>query len=245
MKTKTIRVLSVAIALAFLSGCAHIFGDDSEDDMETVNKINAGNDTVSVVLTPKSFVAYKNIENAEAAREECFKANGAMPTDRTAQALREMRLATAGAADCGAGYNDAIIAKAEEKTKRTQTRWGTTKSVITTGIIGTVADRGISTIAGAVKSGFDNAGNKVEVDNGSTYNGAQGNSTYNEDNSGIKVEPIEADTLTIGQPVVEEEEPVEEEAVCELRELFPGEEPVDLNGDGLVCSDGEGGVSDN
>lgn len=239
MKTITIRLLSVVFALAFLSACA-----GKRSAIETVNSVKSGNDTVSVVLTPESFVEYKNIESAESARAKCFESNGAMPTDPTAQALREMRLATGGNADCGAGFNDAIIAKAQEKTKRTQTRWGTAKSVVTGAIVGTVVDRGLGSLTGVLTSGLENAGNKVEVDNGSTYNGAQGNSTYTEDNSGIKVNPIDAATVSLGTEVPEEESEVGE-AVCEIREVLPGEEELDANGDGLVCSDGQGGASDN
>lgn len=216
-------VLFIGLSL-LLSACA----TTSDNPTTRIEQTLPSGDVITAVVSSKDFADAQKVASAELSRTECYKAMSAPLSSEVAQVAREVRLAAGKGLDCGNSYNDALIAKEVQKTERTKTRWGTGKSIITGSILGGVAYKGIDTLGDVVKAGIENAGstNTVNVDNESTYQGAQGESaTYTEQ-------------VAVSEETEEPEIEVTDEESC----LAAGGEPVfDENGQYERCSDGEGG----
>ena len=133
-----------------------LIGKKKEKTNETIFTDVVGGDARTIVLTGEEYVEARKIEVIEAARGKCFESNGAMPTDPTAQSLREMRLATGGALDCGAGYADSLVAKEERKLGQTQARWSAGaslgKAVVGAVVTGVGIDRGAEVLTAGINS---------------------------------------------------------------------------------------------
>lgn len=104
-----------------------------------------------------------------------------------------------------------------------------------------------SSIEGAIGQG--NTNNEVVADNGATIQGNVGEGNIFEDNDeGIITNPADIEPIALGSGS-EVDEPITESnpLTCpDLRPLLPSDpEGLDANGDGLVCSDGSGGATDN
>jgi len=177
-----------------------------EQTNETINTNVVDGDTRTVVLTGKEYVEARKIEVSEQARVKCFESNGAMPTDPTAQALREMRLATGGALDCGVGYADSLVAKEERKLGQTQARWGAASGVAKSVVGAVVTGVGIDRGAEVLTAGLNVLGNRppttqIEInpnDESSvnvTGNIGEGNSF---EQNGIITEPAPVNPITFG-----------------------------------------------
>ena len=231
----------ILVALAFsvaLTGC-----QGKRQPVITENVVEVDGDTVSVVLNSEDFVELKTNITAENTRKECFKTNQAMPTDPTAQALREMRLAT-GKVDCGAGTNDAKIAKIEGEVRKKEANNALIGGVLNAAIggatkVGTIRE-GAKLVGKVFDKSLDRAGNQVTVDNGSSYQGAQGDgASYTEQISGIRTEPAPVEPIVFGG---RDEEEDDVEITNAEQCLEEGGTPVfDAGGNYLRCSDDEGG----
>lgn len=232
------------------------FGKKEEPTNETINQVTSGDDTFSVVLTGSEFVELDKVRSSEATRATCF--SSLKPTvglPESAANLEQMRLLIAGERlDCGNGWADIEVAKENRKLGQTQARWGAGRDIgvaliggATKGYLGGKAiDRGADFLQGL----SENAGTRVEASDGGTIevfgNLGEGNifeSNMTEQVSGILTNPADVNPINLAG-----ETPVEEMAFncVDLRGLLPTDaDGIDANGDGLVCSDGAGGVSDN
>lgn len=205
---------------------------------ETVITNVVDGDTRTIVLTGEEYVKTRSIEVSEETRGKCFDANAAMPTSDTAQALREMRLATGGGIPCGAGYGDALVAEQNRKLGQTQARWGGAeglgKALIGGATTGYLGGKALDAVESIFTTQAQNAGTNISINPS--------------DNSSVDIDGNIGEGNAIKNKYDEVELPEEVESfVCvDLRPVLSSDPiGVDVNGDGLVCSDGSGATLDN
>ncbi len=111
MKTVSIILLSI-----FLGACA--------SNPKTVINQKVGQDsTLTVAVSSKDFAKIKSTELAEESRKECFKAvQERHQLSDVAQVAEIVAQAAGKGQNCGAGHNDYLVIKEQEKTKR-QGNW--------------------------------------------------------------------------------------------------------------------------
>lgn len=252
----TLVLLFSFTATAHAGWFSNIFGGKKADTNETVlQQTTSSGETMTVVLTGEEFVKVDNVRSIEGARKSCFDSRKATSgLSDVVGGMEQMRLALT-APDCGSGYADALIAVENRKLGQTKVRWGAFSDV-TGGVLKTAAGvyLGGEAIDGAVSLGtaaLSAAGSRTTITASGesnislTGNVGEGNSFNNE---GIPVNPADLATLTTANEEADEmAEMPEIDGVCvDLRPVLDRDpEGLDANGDGFVCSDGEGGATDN
>jgi len=179
----------------------------------------------------------KQVEADAIATSEYYKAQADIykaVTDPTAQVALMMKEALGGDT-APANSNDVALAETEASVRKHETWAGAIKTTLGLG----VAYKGIDTLASLGKAAINKSSVEINADNGATVEGAIGEGNTYTRNEGILTEPAPVDSITLGV------EPEDELVVCDVRATLPGEESIDENEDGLICSDGDGGAFDN
>lgn len=236
LKSKMLLKFSCVIALAIsLNGCATGGG-------------NAGKgDQIAVKMSSKDYARMKQVEAESLASAEYYKAQAtrySSVSDPTAQLGMRAIDALDSNNRAPTNSNDVEIAKSNNRVESQRIWSGFGKSIIS----GTIAGVAVVKAADVLGDALTKDSVTVNADNGSTVEGAIGEgNTYtqtNEQVSGILTEPAPVNPITLdGSGGEEGDEPT---ACVDIRPVLPTDpEGTDANGDGLVCSDGAGGVSDN
>jgi len=212
---KIIQGWTIIAVAFFLFGCAN-------------NSASTDGAGIAVKMSSKDYSRMKQVEADALATSEYYKAQAdkfKAVTDPTAQVALMMKEALGGDT-APTNSNDVALAETEASIKKHETWAGAIKTTLGLG----VAYKGIDTLASLGKAAIGKSSVEINSDNGSVVKGAIGDSnSYSEEYS---------EETSIA-------EAVEEEIICELRPALIGEELIDENGDGFLCSDGEGGAFDN
>jgi len=190
---------------------------------------------VAVTMSSKDYSRMKQVEADAIATSEYYKAQADIykaVTDPTAQVALMMKEALGGDT-APTNSNDVALAETEASVRKHETWAGAIKTTLGLG----VAYKGIDTLASLGKAAINKSSVEINADNGASVEGAIGEGNSYTTTEGILTEPAEVNSLSLGV------EP--EDVVCEIRVALEGEELIDANDDGLVCSDGEGGAFDN
>lgn len=238
---KLLILISVALSL---SACESLKKKEGSSVSNEITQIVDGA-TITGVVTSADFKEIIISNKSEDSRAVCFRNNNSSDLNSHAQIVREMAIFMGKGVDCGAGYHDVAVAEQDRKARQTEARFGSLDNAVNkitgNGLIG----YGIGKAADVADSMFKNAGgntttNTTNVDNGSSYQGAQGeNASYTE--TGSTFDGVESVDIDNGDDpdLVGEEDPIEvtDEASC----LLAGGTPVFVDGEYDRCSDGEGG----
>jgi len=236
------------ISVALLSGCATTSPQQASIQYDSQGNVVS---ETTPKMSGKAYARMKSIQAAERANS-AYYASQAAKYSRVTDG-RDIALIDAIAALSGnkgpTNFNDALIAKSQASIEKHRTWAGLGKSVLNGSLVGL----GISKTADVIGSALAKDSVSINADNGSTIEGAigEGNTyTRTEQVSGILTETAPVNPITFGGPESEEEgeEPTEESSgeCVDLRPVLPTDpEGIDANEDDLVCSDGDGGVSDN
>lgn len=225
------KYISILLTL-MLGACA------TSPDVQT-----SSGDGIFIKMKSRDYVKMKQTEAAEMATAEYYKAQGKRyesaqdPTTQMfmilADALKPQSRPT--------NHNDAEIARHAAKAQM-QANWLNLGSSVIKGALGY---KGLDVVSELGAAALAARGTTINADNNSTVTGAigEGNTyTYTESRDGIPLEPAQVNPVTLSG-ANPELPPIE---CFELRDLLPIDpEGTDANGDGLVCSDGSGGVTDN
>lgn len=191
---------------------------------------------VDQVVSAKEYERLQSVRAAETSNQAFYAAQGKMyenVSDGRDVALIQAIQALSGAKN-PTNYNDTLIAESQASVEKTKAYTGIVGSAFRT----VLGYQGIKSIADLGEAALNRAGNSTIVDNGSTYQGAQGEgASYTEQISGIQVQPVETDRVTLGSDPEEEEITNAEECIA------AGGDPV-FGDDGEFerCSDGSGGT---
>jgi len=223
----------ILICLLSLTACA------SSPDVRT-----ASGDGIFIKMKSRDYAKLKQTEAAEMANAEYFRSQAARfqsvsdPTTQMflimADALKPSQRPT--------NHNDAEIARYNAKAQM-QANWLGLGESLFKGVLGY---KGLETIGDLGAAALTSRGTTINADNNSTVTGAigEGNTyTFTESRDGIPLEPATINPITLDGPPNEGAPEVE---CVEVRPVLPTDpEGLDANGDGLVCSDGMGGATDN
>lgn len=234
--------LLVIFLSIFIVGCATTNPGQSRTEFDSTGNVMV---ETSPIMTSKDYARMKSVQAAERSNQAFYAAESVKYSKLTDG--RDVALVDAIGALSNksrpTNYNDTLVADSAAKVEKHKAWVGFVKSVVN----GSVVGYGIGKVADLGKTAFDNAGTKINVDNGSTATGAIGEgNTYSQTNElgGIPLEASTYPTVALG-PEPEAGTTAPTTAVCDLREARIDELLIDINADGLVCSDGTGGVSDN
>ena len=232
------------ILLIFLAGCA-------TSTPQVINEYDSQGRVMRSTqsIDSKEYAVMNSVQAAESARAECYRSGAINPAlDSHAQVAAIVAQAAGKGVDCGKGYNDALIAQEHRKAAQTETRWGFAGTALKTAgaifvgakVVDGVTDLGIAALGAA--------GNNINASEGSEIilNGSIGEgNTYSEEIGGIPLAEGEVSPVALGATPAA---PVAAVAgLCNSLRAPVATDPIgtDANGDGLVCSDGNGGVTDN
>ena len=153
-------------------------------------------------MSSADYVKQKSVAAAEAARTQCFKSSAISELAETAQVAAIVAQATGNGVDCGAGFNDALIAQEKRKTDQTKSRWNFAGKAIKFIAGAYVGGEVVDVLSGALTSG----GTTITAQEGSTVelDGAvgQGN-TASRTNDGVTLDESDPAGLTAGDAIQE------------------------------------------
>lgn len=232
MKSKKLLKFSCIIALAIsLNGCATGSGNAG------------GKDQIAVKMLSKDYARMKQVEAESLATAEYYNAQAtrySSVTDPTAQLGMRAIDALDDNNRAPTNSNDVEIAKSNNRVESQRIWSGLGKSIIS----GTIAGIAVVKAADVLGDALNKDAVTINADNGSTVQGAigEGNNFSQEQVGGILTETAEVNPISI-----DSDSQSQSELVCEdVRPVLQSDpQGIDLNQDGLVCSDGSGGAFDN